>query len=101
MLSRRPKSSTETAEEEKREPEPEQEEEEEPLQVNHIDSIKFEPHQYLNLKPPLLDVEERPTLTELDMKEKQKLDENITSLKKTLEAGKFNKTQDKSLIVME
>ena len=101
LLSRRPKSSTETAEEEKREPEPEPEKEEEPLQVNHIDSSKFDPSQYLNLKPPLLDVEEKPTLTELDTKEEQKLDENITSLKKNLEAGKLNKTQDKSLIVIE
>ena len=101
LLSRRPKGSTETAEEEKREPEPEPEKEEEPLQVNHIDSSKFDPSQYLNLKPPLLDVEEKPTLTELDTKEEQKLDENITSLKKNLEAGKLNKTQDKSLIVIE
>ena len=56
LLSQRPKASTETAEE-KREPEPEPEKEEEPLQVNHIDSSKFDPSQYLNLKPPLLDVE--------------------------------------------
>ena len=42
-----------------------------------VDSSKFDPSQYLNLKPPLLDVEEKPTLTELDTKEEQKL-ENIT-----------------------
>ena len=83
------------------EPELETEVKEEPLQVNHIDSSKLDTSKYLNLEPPLVDVEEKPTLTELDTREEQKLDENITLLKKNFEAGKLNKSQDKSLIIME
>ena len=105
LMSRKPTSSTQEVAKGKQvseqEPELETEVKEEPLQVNHIDSSKLDTSKYLNLEPPLVDVEEKPTLTELDTREEQKLDENITLLKKNLEAGKLNKSQDKSLIIME
>ena len=105
LMSRKPTSSTQEVAKGKQvseqEPELKTEVKEEPLQVNHIDSSKLDTSKYLNLEPPLVDVEEKPTLTELDTREEQKLDENITLLKKNLEAGKLNKSQDKSLIIME
>lgn len=92
LLSWGPISSNEEVAKERQEPEPERKVQ--PLQVNHIDSSKSDPSKYLNLEPPFVDAEEKPTLTELDTREEQKLDENITMLK-NLEKGKLNKSQDK------
>lgn len=71
------------------------------LRVNHIDTSKFDPSKYVNCELPLFDIDEKPTLTELDTKQEQSRDENIVLLMKNLEDGKLSKTIDKSLITLD
>ena len=49
----------------------------------------------------LLIIEEKPTLTELDPRTEQQRDEKLVKVMNDLEAGKLNKTLDKSLIAID
>ena len=69
--------------------------------VNVIDSSKFDPIKYLNPKLPLLDLDDKPKLIDLDTYDKQQKDDSIVQLIKNLDTGKLLKSLEKSLIVID
>jgi len=72
-----------------------------PHQINVIDSSNFDPTKYVNPELPLFDLDEKPTLVDLDPYQEQQKDENIVQLISRLDAGKLTKSLEKSLIVID
>jgi hypothetical protein len=92
LLSRRPKGSGQNGENQIKN---------ESKQIDHIDSTQFDATKFVNCELPLFDLEEKYTLTELDTKQEQSRDENISLLMNKREQGTLDKTQEKSLIVTD
>ena len=69
--------------------------------VNVIDSSKFDPIKYVNAELPLLDLDEKPKLIDLDTYDEQQKDDSIVQLIKNLDTGKLSKSLEKSLIVID
>ena len=69
--------------------------------VNVIDSSRFDPYKYVNLELPLLDLDNKPKLIDLDTYEEQQKDDRIVQLIKNLDTGKFSKSLEKSLNVID
>ena len=65
--------------------------------VNVIDSSKFDPTKYVNAELPLLDLDEKPKLIDLDTYDEQQKDDSIVQLIKNLDTGKLSKSLEKSL----
>ena len=69
--------------------------------VNVIDSSKFDPFKYVNAELPLLNLDEKPKLIDLDTYDEQQKDDSIEQLIKNLDTGKLSKSLEKSLIVID
>ena len=69
--------------------------------VNVIDSSKFDPIKYVNAELPLLDLDDKPKLIDLDTYDEQQKDDSIVQLIKNLDTGKLSKSLEKSLIVID
>ena len=69
--------------------------------VNVIDSSKFDPIKYVNAELPLLDLDDKPKLIDLDTYDEQQKDDSIVQLINNLDTGKLSKSLEKSLIVID
>ena len=55
----------------------------------------------MNAELPLLDLDEKPKLIDLDTYDEQQKDDSIVQLIKNLDTGKLSKSLEKSLIVID